>query len=139
LSGGHYPPAQYALGVLFCQRREFAEGERIIRRGLDLDGTSWTGHYYLAVAVYSQNRLQEAEKSAREAILRRPDFPLGHLLLAEIHLRKRNYATLLSEVNTYLRLEPNGPMSGQARQMREAARQALSESEIVQETVAIEH
>jgi tetratricopeptide (TPR) repeat protein len=31
LSGGHYPPAQYALGVLFCQRREFAEGERVIR------------------------------------------------------------------------------------------------------------
>jgi tetratricopeptide (TPR) repeat protein len=138
LSGGHYPPAQYALGVLFCQRREFAEAERIIRRGLDLDGTSWTGHYYLAVAVYSQNRLDEAEKSAREAILRRPDSPLSHLLLAEIHLRKRNYATLLSEVNTYLRLDPNGPMSGQARQMREAASQALSKSEIVQEPVAIE-
>jgi hypothetical protein len=89
------------------------------------------------VAVYYQNRLEEAEKSAREAILRRPDFPLSYLLLAEIHLRKRDYARLLDELNTYLRLEPNGPMSGQARQMREVARQALSKSEIVQEPVAV--
>jgi tetratricopeptide (TPR) repeat protein len=43
LSAGYYPPALYALGVLFCQRREFAEAERIIRRGLDLEGASWDG------------------------------------------------------------------------------------------------
>ena len=138
LSAGHYPPAQYALGMLFCQRREFADAERIIRRGLELDGASWTGHYYLAVAVYSQNRLEEAEKSAHEAILRRPDFPLSYLLLAKIHLRRRDYGTLLDELNTYLKLEPNGPRSGQARQMREAAREALSKSEIVQEPGAVE-
>jgi tetratricopeptide (TPR) repeat protein len=128
LSDGHYAPALFALDVLFCQRREFAEAERIIRRGLDLYGASWTGHYFLAFAVYSQNRLEEAEKSAREAILRKPDSSSSHLLLAEICRRKHDYAGLLEELNTYLRLEPNGPMSGQARQMSEAAHEALSKT-----------
>jgi tetratricopeptide (TPR) repeat protein len=138
LSGGHYAPAQFALGVLFCQRGEFAEAERTIRKGLELSGASWMGHYYLAFAVYSQNRLEEAEKSAREAILRKPDSPLSHLLLAEIYRRKHDYRSLLEELHTYLKLEPHGPMSDQARQMSEAAQEALYESAKVRESIPIE-
>jgi len=82
LSGGHYAWAQFAVGLLLCRRGEYAEANTIIREGLEVDGRSATGHLFLSVALFHLNRLEEAEKSAREALLRKPGFALAYLMLA---------------------------------------------------------
>ena len=55
------------------------------------------------------NRVETAQKIAEEARKRNPDYPLLHLLLANIHIRKRDYPALLGDLDTFLKLEPNAP------------------------------
>jgi Tfp pilus assembly protein PilF len=119
LSGGRYAWAQFALGLLLCRRGEYAEAETIIRKGLDADGSAATGHLFLSVALFRLNRLEDAERSAREALLRKPGFALAYLVLADVHGRRGEYARQLQNLDAYLKLEPDGPASKRVREVRE--------------------
>ena len=110
---------------MLCQRQAFADAERAIQRGLDVDSTSWKGHLFMGEALFGQNKLDEAEKSAREAMLRKSDAPSVYILFANIHIRRRQYVMALSDLNTYLKLKPTGPTSDQARDVRDAAERVV--------------
>ena len=125
LSGGHYVWAQFALGLLLCRRGEYAEAETVIRKGLDVDGSTATGHLFLSVALFRLNRLEDAEKSAREALLRRPGFAWAYLVLADVHGRRSEYARQLQNLNAYFKLEPDGPASKRVREVRDVVRQIV--------------
>ncbi len=124
-SGGRYAAAQFGLGLVVCEKGNAAEGEAIIRRGLEVDSTSAVGHLLLGLALHVQDRSAEAEKSARAAVLRKPDLAAAYLLLADVHRRKREYASLREDLDTYLRLEPTGPTSDRARRVRESIQKFL--------------
>jgi Tfp pilus assembly protein PilF len=117
LSGGRYAWAQFGLGLLLCRRGEYAEAETVIRRGLDRDGSSATGHLFLSVALFHLNRIEGAEKSAREALMRRPGFAWPYLVLADIHARRGEYAMQLHDLDAYLKLDPDGPASKRVREV----------------------
>jgi protein O-GlcNAc transferase len=121
VSGGLYAHPLLALGAILDEHEKFGEAESVIRRGLDLAEDSWRGHYYLALALFGLNRLVEAEESAREALRLKTDFPEAHLLLAEVHSREEDYRSLVSDLNEYLRLAPDGPASAGAKALRESA------------------
>jgi len=125
LSGGHYAWAQFALGLLLCRRGEYAEAETVIRKGLDVDGNTATGHLFLSVALFRLNRLEEAEKSAREALLRKPGFAWAYLVQADVHGRRGEYARQLQNLDAYLKLEPDGPASKRVREVREVVRRIV--------------
>jgi len=125
LSGGRYVWAQFALGLLLCRRGEYAEAETVIRQGLDLDGSPAVGHLFLGVALFRLNRLEEAEKSAREALLRKPGFAWAYLVLADVHGRRGEYARQLQNLDEYLKLEPDGPASKRVREVRDFVRQIV--------------
>ncbi len=131
LSEGRYSEAHFALAQLLSNADRFTEAEPVVRRGLELDGNAWQGHYELARALVGLNRLDAAEKSAQEVRTRKPDFAVVYLILANIHIRKRDYATLLQDLDGYLKLEPSGPMSDKARQMREGVQRALANAQNV--------
>jgi tetratricopeptide (TPR) repeat protein len=85
----------------------------------DLDPLNCTeAYFYNAVANYKLNKIEAAEKSGLKAehvdLLTR--FPQLHLLLAEIFARKNDYATAISEVQTYLELAPHAKNADQARE-----------------------
>ncbi len=117
LSGGRYAWAQFALGLLLCRRGEYAEAETVIREGLEVDGRSAIGHLFLSVALFRLNRLEEAERSAREALLRKPGFALAYLVLADVHGRRGEYGMQLHDLDAYLKLEPDEPASKQVREV----------------------
>lgn len=125
VSESHYAGAYFALAALLSTNQRFAEAEPLVRQGIELDRNAWEGHYELARVLLGLNRLDAAEKSAEEARTRKPDFPPLFLLLANIHIRKRDYPALLQDLDSYLKLEPNGPTSEQARQTREKIQRAL--------------
>jgi tetratricopeptide (TPR) repeat protein len=129
VSKSHYSGAYFALASLLSTKQRFAEAEPLVRQGLELDRNAWEGHYELARALLGLNRVDAAEKSAEEARTRKPDFPPLFLLLANIHIRKHDYPTLLQDLDSYLKLEPNGPTSEQARQTREKIQRALSNAQ----------
>ena len=130
LSGGRYAWAQFALGLLLCRRGEYAEAETAIRRGLDLDGNSATGHLFLSLALFRLNRLDEAEKSAQDALLRKPAFALPYLVLADVHGRRGEYARQLQNLDAYLKLEPDGAPSKRVREVREVVQRIVSKTKI---------
>ena len=129
LSGGQYAQPLLALGLLLSYQEKYVEAEGVTRKGLDLDPTSWAGHYSLGCALFGLNRFEEAEKSIREALHWKTDSAESQLLLAEIHNREKDYGAVLNDLDVYLKLDPDSPTSVKARVFRESARQALVESQ----------
>jgi Tfp pilus assembly protein PilF len=128
LSGGRYAWAHFGLGYALYLEDKPGEAEPIIRRGLEVDGNSPDGHAILGLVLLRLNRPDEAEKSAREALLRKPDFAQAYLVLSDAYGSRREYREQLKGLDTYLRLEPNGASSERARQAREVALKILSAS-----------
>jgi tetratricopeptide (TPR) repeat protein len=128
VSGGQYAHPLLALGAILDDQKQFGEAVTVLRSGLGLDPNSWTGHYYLGLALFGLSRLEEAGESARETLVRKPDFPGAYLLLADIHCREKDYLSLVSDLNEYLKLAPDGPDSGWARDLRESAQHITIQS-----------
>lgn len=118
LSGGHYVRAQFAYGLIYCDEGKPEEGERLIRRGLETDPDSAEGHLFLGIALFDQNRLDEAEKSLREALLRSPAYPGVYLVLADVHARKEDYRSQVQDLDAYLKLAPSSAASADVRRVR---------------------
>jgi tetratricopeptide (TPR) repeat protein len=134
-SGGHYAGPYFGLGALLCNQQQFTEAEPIIRKALELAPDFGPGHFILAWALFGLNRLDEAEKLAHEASIRDPKLAaLAHLLLANVYIRRSDYSGELLELDAYLKLEPDGPLSNQAREAQEHAKRKLAESVVIIET-----
>jgi tetratricopeptide (TPR) repeat protein len=129
VSGAGYAPPLLALGAILDDQKNFAEAAAVIRKGLELAPESINGYYYLGRALFGLNRLEEAESNAREALRRKLDFPSVHLLLADIHGRRKDYDSLLTDLNEYLRLAPDGAASEWARNVRRAVQRMIVESQ----------
>ena len=111
LSQGRYAEPYFGLGLLLDGLGESSAAEAMIRRGLELDVSSWIGRFVLAQVLFHQDRLDEAERNIRETLQRKPRFAMAHALLANICLRKHAYEAALTELEAFLRLAPNGQMS----------------------------
>jgi tetratricopeptide (TPR) repeat protein len=129
LSGGGYAEPQFALGAMLCDRQAYPDAERVLRRAIEVDGNSWKGHLFLGQALFGENRLAEAEKSAREVLLRRSDVASAYILLANIHIRRQEYVLGIKDLETFLTLKPDGTTSDQARAVRAAAQRIVSRQE----------
>jgi predicted Zn-dependent protease len=85
-----------------------------------LDPGSWPGELALTETLLRLNRTEAAEKSARDLIRQRPDSGLAHLVLVNIYLHQADYRAALEEVEVYLKLEPNGPIDAQVRELQQS-------------------
>ena len=86
---------------------------------LDLDALNYTDAYFFnAMANYKLNRFEDAEKSGLKAehLDLFTHFPQVHLLLAEIFARKNKYGMAISEMRTYLDLDPRAERANQVRE-----------------------
>jgi tetratricopeptide (TPR) repeat protein len=128
LSAGHFARAQFAYGLILCDERKPQEAERLIRRGLETDRDSAEGHLFLGIALLDQNRLDEAEKSLREALLRTPTYAGVYLALADVHGRKKDYRSQIEDLDAYLKLAPSSAASADVRRVRENAMHLSAQS-----------
>jgi tetratricopeptide (TPR) repeat protein len=128
LSGGLYARAEFGYGYLLCQEGRPVEAEKIIRRGLEVEDTSPQGYVILGQALKQLNRLDEAEKSVHEALLRNPNFAGAYLVLSDVAEGKGDYRAEIADLDIYLKLQPNGPGSELARKVRIAAQKMLAKS-----------
>jgi tetratricopeptide (TPR) repeat protein len=106
-------------------KRDFSEGEKTIRRGIELSPDSWLGHYELGRALLNQDRIEDAEKAALQARSLAPNAAIIYRLLSNIHLRQKNYPALLDDIDAYLKLDPGSPAGIRAKQMREEVQQKI--------------
>ena len=109
LSNDQYSLADFGLGIALWRTGKFAEAEAVLRNALDADPSFATGHIYLSAVLYDEDRLVEAEKSARAAILRDPDLPIVYLLLARLYARWGDSPAQLQSLEKYLSFGPDDP------------------------------
>jgi tetratricopeptide (TPR) repeat protein len=126
LSESKYTPPLFGMGLALASQKQFADAETFVRAGLQIEPTSPSGLLALGWVLFSAQRVVEAEKSAREAILYNPNLAMAHLLLAQIHRRQNNSAAVVEDLDAYLRIEPDGARSRALRTTRDEARQSLS-------------
>jgi len=125
LSGGRYAWAEFGIGYVLYLEGKPEEAIAVIRKGLEVDGDSTDGYLVMGMAQLRLNRLDEAERSAREALLRNPNFARAYLVLADVYGQRREYRAQVQGLETYLRLDPNGAECEVARQAREAVMKRL--------------
>lgn len=128
LTNGGYAPSQFALAMILCEKREFRRAEVLIQNGLAMEPGSALGKYFLGVVQFALNRPVEAEKSAREALWRDADRPEPYILLAKIHEREHSPYAVIIDVAAYLKLDPHGPLEGEARSLLLRAEQEIAQS-----------
>jgi tetratricopeptide (TPR) repeat protein len=119
LSGGKYAWGEFGIGYVLYAEGKAEEAVSVIRRGLELDENSPDGYFILGMALLRLDRLDEAEKSAREALLRNPNFARAYILLADTYGRKRDYRAQVQGLDAYLKLEPHGAENEAVRHARE--------------------
>jgi hypothetical protein len=125
LSDDKFADADFALASLLTDEGQFPESERLARAGLALQPDAWSGQVEMARVELATGRLAEAEQSALTARKLQPAFSRIYLLLANIHQQQHKNDLVLDDLNTYLKMFPNGPYATQAKAMKEKAEQAL--------------
>jgi tetratricopeptide (TPR) repeat protein len=79
--------AQIALGTLLVDKGEWEEGGKRLQRGMQLNPSSWMGHYQSARLETIQGKLAEAEADGEQARSLAPNAAINYRLLSIIHLR----------------------------------------------------
>jgi Tfp pilus assembly protein PilF len=128
LSSGQYADASFTLAALLTDKKHFEEAVTCARQGISVDASSWRGPFELARALTALKQTEEAEKSAQQSRDLMPDNPPVYLLLANIHIQRKDYPALVRDLDDYLRLSPIGPEADQARKTREHVQSLLNSS-----------
>ena len=128
LSHQSYPDAVLALAILLLGRNDSAEGERLLRRGLELNPNSWVGYYELGKLELYRMHLEPALDAAKTAESLAPQQPKVYRLLSLIHLRQKNYQAAVADLDAYIRLDPDSPEGRTAKQIRTDTQRQLDNS-----------
>ncbi len=126
LSSGQYADAMFTLAAILSDTKRYTEAVGVSRRGISVDASSWRGPFELARALTALKQTDEAEKSAQKSRDLMPDNPPVYLLLANIHIQRKDYPALIRDLDDYLRLAPIGPEADQARKTRERVQALLN-------------
>jgi tetratricopeptide (TPR) repeat protein len=118
LSDKKYGDADIALGTLLLAKNQTVEGESLLRAGLALNPRSWQGQVELSKLELSHGHLDLALTAAEEAESLAPDQPVVYRLLSLVHLKQKNYSALRSDLDAYIRLDPDSPIGVHAKQLR---------------------
>jgi tetratricopeptide (TPR) repeat protein len=126
LSGDKYGDADVNLGAMLLDKGDNPGGEKLLRHGVQLNPNSFLGYYELGRAQLNQQRIPEALKSAQQARSLAPNVPLVYRLLSNVHLKEKDYPALLSDLDAYIKLDPDSPAGIRARQLREEVQKKLA-------------
>jgi len=130
LSAGQYADAMFTLAAIQTDTKRYTDAEALSRRGISVDASSWRGPFELARALTALKKTDEAEKNAEKSRDIMPDNPPVYLLLANIHIQKKDYPALIRDLDDYLRLSPLGPEADQARKTRERVQSMLNNPKV---------
>jgi tetratricopeptide (TPR) repeat protein len=103
--------AYLVLGSSLFEQGKLAEAKQALLRANELISGVPRVSYELARTYYALDRFRDAEVQVRKTLAMDPSFPEGHMVLGYILLRLRQNQEALVELQTYLRLDPEGPAS----------------------------
>lgn len=123
-----YPDAEIALAALLLRRGQSGEGETLLRQGLALNPQSWPGQVELGKLEFARGHLESALEAAEKAQSLAPLQPIVYRLLAAVHLQQKNFPAAVSDLDNYIRLDPDSPAGVRAKELRAQVQQQLPAS-----------
>jgi tetratricopeptide (TPR) repeat protein len=136
LSKNTYGEPVIGMGTILLDKADNAGGEKMIRRGLELSPNFWLGHYELGRACLAESHLADAQKAGEQARSLMPNASIVYRLLANIHMREKDYPALLEDIDAYLKIDHTSPAVAQAREMRAEVIQKIRNEKVVSENGA---
>jgi tetratricopeptide (TPR) repeat protein len=133
LSKNTYGEPVIGMGTILLDKADNTGGEKMIRRGLELSPSFWLGYYELGRACLAENQLAEAKKAGEQARSLMPNAPIIYRLLANVHMREKDYPALLEDIDAYLKIDPNSPAGAHAKEMRAEVIQKIHDEKVVSE------
>jgi carboxypeptidase family protein/tetratricopeptide repeat protein len=125
LSDDRFPEADFALAAILTDQKQYPEAEKLVRAGLQMAPEAWNGQIELARVQMATGRIADAEQTALMVRKLKPDFPRIYLVLANIHHLQDKNDAVLEDLNTYLKMFPDGPYAAQAKAMKEQTEKAM--------------
>jgi tetratricopeptide (TPR) repeat protein len=123
LSGGHFLEANCGYALALARLGQLGDAESVVRRALEQDTRIADGHVVLAIVLLTTHRLDEAEKSAREALLLpAAGSKKSYLVLADIHAARGDHAAQVRDLEIYLKAQPSDPDKKRLQTVLGAAR-----------------
>lgn len=126
ISHDTYGDAEVGIGTMLVEQGNAQEGEQALRKGVQLNPSSWMGYYEIGKLEFSRNQMEPALEAAQHAKSLAPSAPVVYRLLANIHMKQQNYPALLEDIDAYIKLDPDSPAAERAKQMREQIAQQVA-------------
>jgi tetratricopeptide (TPR) repeat protein len=121
--------AYMELGAALNQLKDYPGAVTALTKGLELNADVPAANYELAKAYMAQQQWQNAEPPLRKVIAAQPDAAGAHVMLGNVLLKKGDGPGALNEFQTYLKLDPNGPMAAGAREVIPKIQAALAKQQ----------
>ncbi len=120
----NYGTAYIILGSAYNSLGRFDDAVRTLDHGIAITPDTWQGYYEMSKALLAKGdsvaALHQAEKAS--SLLGPLNYPALHLVKAYAYIRLKNQSAASAELEAYQRLEPQGHMSAEAKQMLEKLR-----------------
>jgi len=122
-----YIPPFMSLATIQLQSKQYESAVETAGKVLQLDPSIAFASFIQAVGNFNLNRLEAAEKSAREAEKGAHEtFPQVHALLANIFLQKQDYSNAAIHMRAYLKEAPQGDLAEQMKKNLEQVEKAAA-------------
>ena len=126
LSNANFIRADVGLAGILSNTGRYAEAEPLARKAAELDPNMWEALLELARAEVGLGQWDAAEKTALAARRINSSVAPLHMLLANIHIHRTDYQAASDDLESYLRIEPDGPSSAKARSTLDEIRKKLA-------------
>jgi Flp pilus assembly protein TadD len=117
-----YALAYFAMGAAQNVDGRYEEAQQTIEQGLRVDPSSWQGYFELSKALLGRSDYRNALKYAVKAESFETNYAPIHMVKAHALLGLRFYDEAATELERYLKLDPNGAHSADAQRSLQQAR-----------------
>jgi tetratricopeptide (TPR) repeat protein len=124
-----YIPPYVSLAALDLQTSQYDGAAETAGKALALDPSIGTASFIQAAADFKLNRLDDAEKGARDAENGpHQNIPQVHVLLAQIFVQKQDYPNAITQLRAYLKEAPRGPFVVEAKKNLDGIEKAQADA-----------
>lgn len=104
-------------GSALNEQKDYAGAQKALEHSLELNPDSAEAHYELARTLGAMNKWQAAGPHAHRAIELNPDYADPHAIMGNVYLDQQDLDSARDEFKEYLRLDPQGSLATEARQI----------------------
>lgn len=119
--------AWLGAGSALNEQKNFTGAQKMLERSLELRSDSAEAQYELARSLWGLGKWQAAEPHVRRAIELNKDYAGPHALLGNIYIQREDPQAALREFQECLRLDPEGSLAPEVRQIIVQLRKALGQ------------